>query len=74
MKYKIVFIKKARKELLKIDLVWQKRIVDKLKLLAENPALVAGSVKRLIGKGSEKYRLRVGNYRVIYVKELQRCK
>ncbi len=69
MKYKIIFLKKAKKELEKVDLIWQKRVVDKLKLLACDPTLLAGSTKKLIGKGREKYRLRVGNYRVIYAQE-----
>jgi len=69
MKFKIIFLKKAKKELQKIDLIWQKRVVDKLKLLVCDSELLAGSTKKLIGRGSEKYRLRVGNYRVIYAKE-----
>ncbi len=69
MKYKVIFLKKAKKELEKIDLIWQKRVVDKLKLLACDPSVLAGSTKKLIGRGSQKYRLRVGNYRVVYAKE-----
>lgn len=40
------------------------RIRAKIALLAENPAALAGNIKKL--QGREGYRLRVGDWRVIY--------
>jgi mRNA interferase RelE/StbE len=61
--YNIVFDDKVIKDLKKIDKLWQKRIVDKIKnTLAVNPY----TGKKLIGDLSEFWRLRVGDYRVIY--------
>ena len=68
MRYKIVFAKKAKKELQAIDIVWQVRIVKKLELLSENYSFLAKSTKKLMGR-EENYRLRVGKYRVIFRKE-----
>ena len=68
MRYKIVFAKKAKKELQAIDFVWQVRIVKKLEMLSENYSSLAKSIKKLMGR-EENYRLRVGKYRVIFRKE-----
>lgn len=51
------------KDLKKIDKTWQKRILTKIKTtLAEDPY----SGKKLVGNLSPFWRLRVGDYRVIY--------
>lgn len=63
MSYKIQIDDKVIKDLKKIDKIWQKRIVDKIKtVLTDDPY----SGKKLVGNLSPYYRLRVGNYRVIY--------
>jgi len=64
--YKIEFLKEARDELNKIDPIWKKRIISKLKVLADNPESLRNNIKKLKGKLTNFYRLRVGNYRIIY--------
>lgn len=66
MMYQIEFTTRAIKNLKKIDKKYQVLIISKLEELANNPKN-ATNVKAL--KGSDFYRLRVANYRVIY--ELQ---
>ncbi len=64
--YEIEFTNRAVKNLKKIDSKYQKLIIEKLEVLAQNP--VKGvNIKSLIG--TIYYRLRVADYRVIY--ELQ---
>jgi mRNA interferase RelE/StbE len=54
---------KVIKELKKIDKTWQKRILNKIKtVLITDPH----SGKKLVGNLSPFYRLRVGDYRIIY--------
>lgn len=61
--YKLVFDKKVIKDLKQIDSVWQKKILDKM-----NEILVISPYdgKRLVGNMSNFYRIRVGDYRIIY--------
>ena len=62
--YQVRFSKTASKNIKKIDSKYQKLILQKLRLLAENPFNTT-NVKAL--KGEENfYRLRVANYRVVY--------
>jgi len=54
---------KVIKDLKKIDKTWQKRILNKIKtVLVTDPY----SGKKLVGNLSPFYRLRVGDYRIIY--------
>jgi mRNA interferase RelE/StbE len=54
---------KVIKDLKKIDKTWQKRILSKMKtVLVTDPH----SGKKLVGNLSPFYRLRVGDYRIIY--------
>ena len=63
MSYKIQIDDKVIKDLKKIDKIWQKRILNKITtVLVDDPY----SGKKLVGNLSPYYRLRVGNYRVIY--------
>ncbi|MFT7878959.1 MAG: type II toxin-antitoxin system RelE/ParE family toxin [Sulfurimonas sp.] len=63
MSYKIQIDNKVIKDLKKIDKIWQKRILNKIKsVLIDDPY----SGKKLVGNLSPYYRLRVGNYRIIY--------
>jgi len=57
---------KVIKDLKKIDKTWQKRILTKMKTsLLENPY----SGKKLVGNLSPFWRIRVGDYRIIYAIE-----
>ncbi len=57
--------KKARRGLLNIPNPARNLIESKIKLLAENPQRPDLDIKKLKGKHGD-YRMRVGNYRVIY--------
>ena len=63
MKYRIVIVKTAEHNIKKLPNQVQKKIVHTLFELAENPR--PRGVKKLKGP-SNLYRLRVGNYRIIY--------
>jgi len=60
--YKVVFSKKVRKDFKKIPESDVNRILEEIKLLADNPFPM--NSKKL--KGEELFRVRIGNYRVIY--------
>ena len=64
MRYEIVFTKSALKELVSLPDHEVKRIVDKIDLLAIDPR-PHGSIK-LKGLDNEFWRIRVGQYRVVY--------
>ena len=54
---------KVIKDLKKIDKTWQRRILSKIKTILVNDP---HSGKKLVGNLSPFYRLRVGDYRIIY--------
>lgn len=60
--YKISLDSSTKKSLRKLDSYNQKKIINKLKKLRENPEMG----KPLIGNLSGLWRLRIGKYRVIY--------
>ena len=60
----IRFTKQANKELKKIG-PDRNAIIAKIKQYAADPASLAGNVKAL--QGRDEYRLRVGNYRVLFI-------
>lgn len=62
MKYRIEILRSAQKQLAKIDQVAQKRIINAVYELAENPRPTG--CKKLSGRPA--WRIRVGEYRVIY--------
>ncbi|NHZ86625.1 MAG: type II toxin-antitoxin system mRNA interferase toxin, RelE/StbE family [Planctomycetia bacterium] len=64
--YRVIFVRKAVKELKKIDAIWQRRIKERIELLAENPAVLKPNIKKLKGRYNKFARLRVGNYRIIF--------
>ncbi|HIC09439.1 MAG TPA: type II toxin-antitoxin system RelE/ParE family toxin [Aquificales bacterium] len=66
MKYKLLFLKEAAEEFKKLDKAVQRIIKEKLEILAQNPELLKNNIKPLKGKYKGLYRLRVGNYRVVY--------
>ena len=68
MKYAVFFEEKAKKELAKINKPFQRLIANKINQLAENFDSLKGNLKHLQGK-YDYFRLRVGNYRVIFHKD-----
>ncbi len=62
MKYEIKIRKKAQKALSKIPSPFQKNIIKSIQTLSENP--FTNQAKKLTGR--EGWRIRIGNYRVIY--------
>lgn len=66
--YELKFLGKAVQDLKKIDFPHQKIIKEKLLILAENPEILKNNIKKLAGTKEDYYRLRVGNYRIIYEK------
>lgn len=62
--YEIIITKKAQRALHKLPSDIANLIIKKIKFLAEDPYAENNNVKRL--KGHDAYRLRVGDYRVIY--------
>ena len=64
MGYEIVFSNSARKELSKIEPVNRQKIADSVGKLAENPRPF-GYIK-LKGISEDIYRIRVGNFRILY--------
>jgi mRNA interferase RelE/StbE len=67
--YKLKFLAKAQNDLNNIDRAHQKIIKEKLLILAKNPEVLKNNIKKLGGIKDDYYRLRVGNYRVIFKKE-----
>jgi mRNA interferase RelE/StbE len=62
--YKITYAKQVKKSLESFPKKDTIAILEKIELLAENPR--PNGVKSLQGNLSDFYRIRVGNYRVIY--------
>jgi mRNA interferase RelE/StbE len=66
--YALKFLGRALQDLKKIDLPHQIIIKEKLFILAENPNILKNNIIKLAGTMEDYYRLRVGNYRIIYEK------
>jgi mRNA interferase RelE/StbE len=62
--YKILTTKAFAKSLARIPANWQKRIVAKIKEIAADPYARHNNVTR--PQGRDGYRLRIGDWRVIY--------
>jgi mRNA interferase RelE/StbE len=65
--YRVVTTKSFAKALAKLLLIWQKRIVAKIKEVAVDSYAPNNNLTKL--QGRDGYRLRVGDWRVVY--ELQ---
>ena len=65
--YRVVTTKSFAKALARLPLNWQKRIVAKIREVAVDPYAPNNNLTKL--QGRDGYRLRVGDWRVIY--ELQ---
>jgi len=63
MKYIVSYEKEALRELEKLEQSVSRRIIDKIDKMSENPS--SCDVKKL--KATDYYRLRVGDYRVIFI-------
>ena len=61
----VKFAKSAKKEFNKLPSKIQDRIVEALKLLSINPFSELLKIKKLKGQ-EELYRIRIGNYRLVY--------
>ena len=60
--YRVIFTKSVKKDFRKIPKLEVSKILNEIAYLAKNPR--SSKTKKL--KGEKLYRLRVGNYRVIY--------
>ena len=60
MKYSLLILRRAQKELANLDKIEYERVRDAVFSLAENPR--PNKCKKLVGR--EGWRIRVGNYRV----------
>ena len=63
MKYQILYEKRALNELDKLESSISRRIIKKIDEMSENPSFC--DIKKL--KSSNDYRLRVGDYRIIFI-------
>jgi mRNA interferase RelE/StbE len=64
--YELYFLTSAEKEFKKLEIVVQKKLKDKLKILCTNPDILKTNIKVLKGEYQGKFRLRVGKYRIIF--------
>lgn len=64
--YELHFLSSAKKEFAKLDLVAQKIIKEKLLILVEDPNTLKNNIKALKGEYKGKFRLRIGEYRVVF--------
>jgi mRNA interferase RelE/StbE len=65
--YKIMFHRSAAKQLHKVPVKDRERITDRLYVLAQNPDTTKLDVKKMSGEPG--YRLRVGDWRIIFAKD-----
>jgi len=68
MKYEILVSKTFQKQFISLRNDLQKRIMDALKTLEDDPfqPRSGADIKRISHTNPTKYRLRIGNYRIIY--------
>ena len=62
--YSVITTTSFEKALAKLPISWQKRVLTKVKSVAENPHAPNNNLTRL--QGRDAFRLRVGDWRVIY--------
>jgi mRNA interferase RelE/StbE len=62
--YAVVTTRSFAKELSRLPVNWQRRIVEKIKEVAADPYAKHNNVTKL--QGRDVYRLRIGDWRVIY--------
>jgi len=71
MEYKVEFSKKALKSFLKIPKTTREKILNKLKSLSIDPYQQNNNIKKFIGEDNG-FRLRVGDFRVVYIIKQQK--
>lgn len=64
--YKVEYLPEAIKELASLDKPIQKIVKEKIDQLSTDLNALKNNIKALQGIHNGKYRLRVGNYRIIY--------
>lgn len=64
--HNIEFTKSAKKEFDRLSKPVQKRVVRSLQLLQSDPYSDLLPIKRLQGSQEKLYRLRIGDYRIVY--------
>lgn len=64
--YRVSYLDEAIKELSRLDKPIQRILKEKIDLLAKSPEVLKNNIKALKGEYNGKYRLRVGQYRIIY--------
>ncbi len=69
MRYSVLILRRAEKQLKKLPATVQERIAESIGLLAHNPDNPALDVKALTNDPEAGFRLRVGNYRVKYCRD-----
>ena len=67
MKYSVVYSKTALKEIKSLPQPYARRIYEKTAMLAENPR--PAGCKKLVGNKEEMWRIRAGDYRILYTIE-----
>lgn len=70
MAVEVEYSRQAVRTLLTIDRATARRIRSKVTQLAADPASLANNVRALRGEGEGLMRLRVGDWRVIYTRDL----
>ncbi len=63
--YRVEFKKSAKKEFDRLPLRIQGKVIEALKLLSESPFSELLQIKKIRG-GESLYRIRVGDYRLVY--------
>jgi mRNA interferase RelE/StbE len=66
-KYRVEFTRRARKDIDKSPLWLTERVIELISDLEENPSLHASWDVRRLGGMEDLYRVRVGDYRIVYV-------
>ena len=65
-KYRLIIPKTVRTQLMGLPKGLRLRILQRIKTLEDNPLPYGNTIKRLRGMAEPLYRLRVGDYRVIF--------
>ncbi|MGB3495911.1 MAG: type II toxin-antitoxin system RelE/ParE family toxin [Elainellaceae cyanobacterium] len=66
MSYQVLIVPAAQRQLKKLPVTVQQNVVDQIERLADNPR--PANCKKLKGRDNQ-YRVRLGNYRIIYTVE-----
>ena len=70
MTKQVKYSRDAEQSLKKLDRNMKIRVISKINLLVTNPAALTNNIKKLRGV-TDTYRLRIGQYRVIYTDDLK---